>query len=157
MKLSIKQLQNIVSGMNMLSEDIKAGKLKLEYSTSLTVALTKKNLVPLYEGYTEIRDGLLEEMCVKDEKGQKLKIPAKTDAEGNIVVPEQWDLGGRDEEWKAEVKKLLLEVHEVERLEPFSLANFKIKKVKGADGKEEDGDINPDILFLLTPWLVLES
>lgn len=157
MKLNMKQIQSIVSGMDMLSEDIKAGKLKLEYGTSLTVAVTKKKLAPVYEGYTELRDALLEEMCVKDERGQKCKIPAKTDAEGNIVVPEQWDLGGRDAEWKAEVKKLLLEEQEIERLEPFPLASFKIKKVKGTDGKEEEGDINPEILFLLVPWLVLES
>ncbi len=151
MKLTNKQIQNIVGGTNRLSEEIKAGHLRLEYGTTLAVAILKKKLAPLAEAFAETRDALVEEYCMRDAAGQKKKIPATE------FLPEQWDLGENKVKYEQDIKGLFLTVIEVDRLEPLPLASFKIKKVKGADGKEEDGDIDPDILFLLTPWLVIEA
>ena len=151
MKLRTKQVQNIVTGMAMISQEVQAGKLKLDVGTSFAIAIAKKQLAPVYEAFTETRDALLNEFTVKDEKGEKVKIPAVLNAQGQTIVQEQWDLGGRGAEWTGEVKKLLLEEHEIDRLNPLPMENFKLKKVNG-----EDGDIDPDILFLLSPWLVME-
>lgn len=157
MKLTNKQIQNILTGMGRLSEDIKAGKLRLEVGTSFSVAIAKKKLVPIYEAMDESRTSLRDELVQKDESGQPKKIPEKTDSEGNVLIPEQWDLGMNLSKWEQGVKDLLLTVVDVERLEPMKLEDFKIKPVKSKDGKsEEPGDIDPDILFLLTPWLVME-
>src|SRR3990167_165712 len=132
MKLTTKQIQNIVQGMTLVSQEIQSGRLKLEVGTSMTLAVAKKTLAPIYEAYTEAREDLLNQLVVKDEKGQKVKIPAVKDANGNIVMHEQWDLGGRDEEWRNEVKGLLTKEYEFDRLDPLPMAQFKMKKVKGA-------------------------
>jgi len=152
MKLSNKQIQNILTGMNMISSN----KIRLEVGTAFLVAVAKKQLMPVYEAYTETRDDLLDQFCRKDENGQKMKIPEKKDAQGNVIQMEQWDLGGHEEDWKKAVTELLMREEEIDRLKPMKWEQFKLKKVKGADGKEEDGEIDPEILFLLAPWLELE-
>lgn len=157
MKLTLKQIQNILIGFGRITEEVKAGHLRLELGTTMAVAIAKKKLSPIYEAYTETRDDLLDQLCLKDEKGEKKKIPAQKDNAGNIVVAEQWDLGDNNVAWAKGVKELLTKEYDIDRLEPLKMEAFKIKKVKGADGKEEEGDIDPDILFLLVPWLILEG
>lgn len=156
MKLSNKQIQNVLTGMNRISEEIKAGHLRLEVGTSFAVAIAKKKLVPIYEAFSETREDLLDQFVKKDAAGQKVKTPEKKDSAGNVIAPEQWDLGSNEEAWKKAVTELLLKEETIDRLEPIKLSDFKIKKVKGVDGKEEEGDIDPEILYLLEPWLQLD-
>lgn len=160
MKLNTKQVRNILTGMNRISEEIKAERLRLETGTSFAVAIAKKKLVPISEAFDEAHQDILDQYVTKDESGQMKKIPAVTDKDGNVVVPEQWDLGVNLPSYQKDVKALYLNETEVERLEPIKLSDFKTKKLKSKSGKkedEQDSDIDPDILFLLTPWLILED
>ena len=158
MKLTNKQVERICIGMTQLSQDIKDGKLRLETGTSFLAAIAKKKLIPVYEAFTETREELIDSFILRDSDGQKKKIPAQKDSAGNVTEAEQWDLGTSKEQYAKEVKTLLLTEVEVDRLTSIKRSDFKIKRVKSPDGKtDEEGDIDPDILFLLVPWLVLED
>lgn len=151
MKLNNKQVRNIVTGIGRVTEDVRAGLLKPEVGTSFMLASLKKQLAPVYEAFDEENDKLLEEFVKKDDKGQKVKVPA------HDGVPEQWDLGGRNDEWKVAMKELWLAETEFDSIKPIALDKFKFKRVKGEDGNMEDASIDPDILFLLSPWIILPN
>lgn len=152
MRLTNKQVQNIITGMAQLSQQ----KIRLETGVSFAVAVAKKQLMPFFEAFGDARDDLLDQYVVKDDNGQKKKIPERRDANGNVIAQEQWDLGSNEDAWNRDFKTLLSAEVEVPRLRRMKKDQFKLKKVKGKeDGKLEEQDIDPEILFLLVPYLDL--